>query len=245
MNIGTIRKLVAAYLGKPLAEFNNTGVDMILHEINAARKTAELLHDWNQNRVFAKLSVAPTGSSIANAVLAEDDSAVNLKEFITFYLSTDGETFTPIYHHTKKNVAVWTKEQAHFEYFRGIHGESRYPSDADVADLPGLVPTQAYLHGPFITLAPTPETTQTIYIDGVKWMDDYIADTDTDWMVEHGHDYLKWAAICSLNYLNAKFVPGLDGNLPPPVKARDAALELLRVWDSFQIEQGRQPKGIR
>lgn len=67
----------------------------------------------------------------------------------------------------------------------------------------------------------------------------------TDWFVENGSDYLKWHAICALNYFVPTFVPRQGGSIAPPEKMRDNAKQSLIEWDSFQWENGRSPNAIR
>lgn len=244
MDIGTIKAIAAGYLQKAPADFVVNGEDLLLHALNNARKSAELLHDFNSNRVRAQIQVDPTnGVNLSTAVLKGTSDAVSLKEFITFYLSdTNGEI--PLYHHAQKSLAVWMKERNFNARGRYLSTEVRYPDDQYLRVL-RIGPTEVYVHGSQVYIQPTQSTTTTLIIDGVKWMDEYTSDSDTDWMVEHGHNYLQWACVCEVNYFTSTFTPNFDGNLSPPEKARDRALDLLVQWDAFQVEQGRQPKGIR
>lgn len=244
MTVGTIKALAASYLQKAPADFVVNGVDLLLAALNNARKAAELLHDFNANRVSAQIQVDPTnGANLSTAVLKGTGTAVSLKEFITFYLAdTNGEI--PLYHHSKKNIAVWMKERNWNARGRYLSTEVRYPDDQYLRTL-RIGPTEVYIDGTQVYIQPTQESTTTLYIDGVKWMSDYTSDSNTDWMTTHGHQYLMWACVCEVNYWTSTFTPNFDGNLSPPEKLRERALDQLVQWDSFQIEQGRQPRGIR
>jgi len=244
MNIGTLKAIAAGYLQKAPADFVINGVDLLLNALNNARKKAELLHDFNLNRVNAQIQVDPiNGVDISTAVLKGTDTPVSLKEFITFYLA-DPAGEIPLYHHGKKSLAVWMKERNFNARGRYLSTEVRYPDDQYLRVL-RIGPTEVFIDGTRVYIQPTQAITTTLIIDGVKWMSDYTQDTDTDWMVTHGASYLQWASVCEVNYLTSTFTPNLDGNLSPPEKLREQALDMLVQWDSFQIEQGRQPRGIR
>jgi hypothetical protein len=58
--------------------------------------------------------------------------------------------------------------------------------------------------------------------------------------LKQGAQYLLWAAIVQINHLCKEFVFRQEGNLPPPEKLAEAALENFRQWDSFKYEQDRR-----
>jgi hypothetical protein len=70
--------------------------------------------------------------------------------------------------------------------------------------------------------------------DVVKGQDSHTEDGSgvTDWIYEHGFDYLQWATICELNYLLKIYLPRQEGGLPPPTGERDRALDYLIRWDT-------------
>lgn len=62
----------------------------------------------------------------------------------------------------------------------------------------------------------------------------------TDIWLRHGAQYLLWAAVIQINHLCKEFVFRQEGNLPPPEKLAEAALENFRQWDSFKYEENRR-----
>jgi len=62
----------------------------------------------------------------------------------------------------------------------------------------------------------------------------------TDIWLKHGAQYLLWAAIVQINHLAKEFVFRQEGNLPPPEKLAESALEAFKLWDSFKYEQDRR-----
>jgi hypothetical protein len=65
------------------------------------------------------------------------------------------------------------------------------------------------------------------------------SDTSDVWLTK-GAQYLMWGGIVEVNHLAKEFVFRQEGNLPPPEKLRDEALENFRQWDSFRYEENRR-----
>lgn len=93
-----------------------------------------------------------------------------------------------------------------------------------------MVPGGAYVpHGTWTT------TAQGIIV--VEMMPG--SDTSDVWLTK-GAQYLLWGGIVEANHLAKEFVFRQEGNLPPPEKLRDSALEMFVQWDSFKYEQNRR-----
>lgn len=212
------------------------GVDLVLAALNRARKQAERVYDWDCERQFVHGTIT-NGVGSRSAMLDENDEPVKIKQFETLYLTKDGIHY-PLYHHSKKHKAVQSKQ-----YLHSNQPLSRYLSDAEVftGDYKQRLPHEAYLFGDTIEIKPLPTENYTLSADAFVWLPDYAAPTDTDFFVEHGDDYLMWAAIVECNHLTQTFVPQQEGNLAPPIKARDESLATLREYDAFIVESGRQP----
>ncbi len=255
MNIGSLKSIVAAYHKVDPSKFVINGEDLILHALNNARRQAEIKQSFNSQQIVARLEVAPEGTLLSTAVNDETDLTVSVKDFETFYLVDPvSGGLMPMYHHPKKNLAVWTKER-----IRNSTGWDRLDPyrryRADWYDRFGgrCIPIEVYFGEQKVFLNPTQAESKTVKVDCSVWMQPYLTDDDTDWMLEDainggtgpGVPYLQWAAICELNYRENTFTPGLDGNLSPPEKRMTSALEDLIAWDSMYVENGRQPRGIR
>ena len=65
------------------------------------------------------------------------------------------------------------------------------------------------------------------------------SDTSDIWLTK-GSQYLLWGGIVEANHLAKEFVFRQEGNLPPPEKLRDSALEMFVQWDTFKYEQNRR-----
>ena len=60
------------------------------------------------------------------------------------------------------------------------------------------------------------------------------SDTSDIWLNQRG-PYLLWAGIVEVNHLVKEFVFRQEGNLPPPEKLAEIALETFRQWDSLEV----------
>lgn len=106
------------------------------------------------------------------------------------------------------------------------------PTLVNYAEMVGttMVPGGAYLpHGTWTT------TAQGVIV--VEMMPGN--DTSDVWLTK-GSQYLLWGGIVEANHLVKEFVFRQEGNLPPPEKLRDSALEIFVQWDSFRLEQNRR-----
>lgn len=246
--VGQLKKRIAGFFKQSAASFVVDGEDLLLEALNEARVFAEKRHDYGPNYLVAYVDVGADGVSLASAKAKDDDSDVRLKEWTQFYRADVNGTLLPMAHHTRKHEAVWNREQIEFQHYRGLGRDTgRYPARPDSWAAESLnKPPEVYLQGNFLRLSNPPASgTQRIYIDGVKWMDNYTTNENTDFITENGAAYLKWHSIVTLNYMELRFLSGLDGNLPAPTKLRDEELSTLEAWDAFQNHAGRQPKGIR
>jgi hypothetical protein len=239
MTIETLKGKVAAYLQQEVSYFVRNGVDLLLSAINEARKEAEKLHDFAHNHVSFDLSVDPTdGGKLDDATIVDPETwqeDAKIKSVETFFLVAADGGMVPLYHHTSKNQAVWKKEKnrklsLYDPKLRYAGDYSIYPSDSRL----GVV-----LNGRTVRLSPVQEAAVDLRIEGQMWMKDYTADEDTDWMLEHGHSYLFYAAVCECNLFTSTFVAS-ETTPGPPVKQRDNALASLVTWDSDWMMNGRQ-----
>ena len=243
MTIGEIKDTVAAYLQKDKSYFVKGSVDLLLVELNNARKQAEVLNQFNAQRELCRITVSPTSGGYLSDAIDPQENDVYVKDYFTFYIEQSDGSLSPLVHDPKLNVAVWTKERIQGARDRIIGSpEMRYPDDR-VSVLGRTFPLAVYVNGDQVWLNPTQSEDKDLLFDAILWMESYSSDSDEDWMTQRFSDYLVWAACVNLNMLTLTWTPGLDGNLPPPIKLRDEALNKMIQWDANQVELGRQPRG--
>ncbi len=85
----------------------------------------------------------------------------------------------------------------------------------------------AIIQGTTLALNPIHSTTQHTVLFGIRWMDTYTSDSDTDFIIQDGFDFMMWQAILELNKIVKEFVPRTEGSLPEPTRSRDEA------WANF------------
>jgi hypothetical protein len=111
---------------------------------------------------------------------------------------------------------------------QGMNQAGWYPNPDDAMCYPDYELTIA---GRFAHLNPV-STQQDLIISGQVWMEPYTSQTDTDFLLQNGFEYMMWAVIVEMNHLLLKYVPRQEGTLSPPTNARDAAFNALVLWDS-------------
>jgi len=107
----------------------------------------------------------------------------------------------------------------------------RYPDDDVDNDS-----TRPFLfwHGDRIEVAP--QQSVTLRIEGQRWMDSYTLQSDTDFLLQKGFDFMMWAAIVEVNHITQTFLPRQEGSLTPPVKMRDEAWMTLIANDEYRFD---------
>lgn len=242
MNVGNIKKAVAAYLQQSTSSLEVDGQDLILLELNAARRQAELFSNFSEALVHAYVTISSSsGVSLSTAKLVSDNSAVTIRAVDTYYLyDSDSGGEIPLYHDTYAGFSrkeKWKLGKQVWDY------DTRFKSDGQRGTTSNN-PT-VLVRGQQVFLDPVPTSSKTLRMLAYKWFDDYTGDSDTDFFTNYGPEYLKWAAICALNYRLKVFVPRQEGNLSAPEKMRDAALQILISNDIHAQEDGRQPYAHR
>lgn len=244
MNVGSLKKVIAAYLQVPVADTVIEGIDLALLALNNARKVAEQIHDWNCEQVMVYGDATNGVGTWSTMALVENDEDVNLKQPETFYSNEGNDVLVPLFHHSRKLGAVRAKERIKAQFVEGsifrYRGDDGLFRSFTIGTSYNLS-YEIFLHGGAYEIAPAPTGVKRIHVDGYMWLPDYTEDTDTDFFTDHGSMYLQWAGIVELNNLFQVFIPQQEGSLPPPVKMRDDALATLIEHDNFIVESGRQP----
>jgi hypothetical protein len=245
MTVGQLKTAITDYLQitfRPSSEADNDagilskGDSLALISLNNARKTAERIHDFLCADDRAVLSVSSAGSNLSGALKwvpgGTPVDAISVKSIKGGWLS-DSSGNPSVAVNVISSSRMWTEMNEQ----RSAGSIDRYPSDP-VED--GMI-YESYLYflGEVVGLHPVPTDTTDVILDISKWMDDYVADGDTDWFTIHASDYLMWAGIVEVNHIFQTFVPRQEGSLAPPTASRDRALQQLIAFDSYRREQGQ------
>lgn len=191
MNIGTLRERLVFYIDKEQLgpDLSSSAMDVILQSINNARLQAEQLHAFEMNKCVIEFPAVITNVDWTMSKLRGTDTDVSIRNIKKLWRLSDssGLTEIPIEY---RNLAQLKNELAYEETLKAT-----------------FVGSQLQLFGP------GSEEPIHLVADAYRWMADYVESTDTDWMVQKGHNYLFWAALYELNYYAKEFVPRQEGNL--------------------------------
>ena len=203
--------------------------DLILVGANNARRKAERKHDWSFADVLCTGTVPSTDAGLSLTSLSEvGGGTVSMKSIRGAVITTTSGGRTPIKVISGRRLA--DLEQERYERRRqGFYEEfERDPVNEYVG--PYLVRRNDKL---FYHPAVTDDVT--VELTGYKWQDDYTAKDDTDFFLTCGFDYMMHQCITEVNMLVKAFVPRQEGNLAPPSKNADEALDALIRSDIYDI----------
>jgi len=193
-------------------------------------------------------SLTPTGSYTAQGsntgtatVTASDLSTYNgIREVVALTVTRTNGFQYPV-DFTRADIPI-ERDRYETELQDYYSFSDRYPSDAQVlsqGSQASIIQRAGSLFiYPLDTVAPEPLT---VTIEGFAWLGTYTADslnetTASDFLIEHGFEYMQWAIVCQMNYIFQRFVPRQEGVLSPPEQAKEQAWKDLVVWDSYSVD---------
>jgi hypothetical protein len=228
MNIGTLKLAIAGYLEKDASSFVVNGVDLLLFALNNARKNAEKLHDFSFLYKYGKLLIpsGEDGSTFAS-VTTVGGTAVKCKKVIRAYRRIAGGDL-PLRITPKKLLSDIKRMNLDDAVYDAAH--ARVLADYERAQ--GVeFSNRVILNGQSVYFHPAPTEQIELRLDYVAWADTYDADTDEDFFCEYAADYLMYQGIVEANHLTGTFAYRQEGNVQPPEKLANAALQSLIEQD--------------
>lgn len=239
MNVGEIKKAVAAYLEKPVADFSKNGVDLLLIATNNARKFAERMHDFAHLHAYGKL-ILPSGESGVALSAATDtsDVAVSVKTLLNVYRRYDGGDL-PLSLMEKSALTYLQRESNE----RTMWDSDTIRAMADYDTSPNQVlHRRIFRHGNTLYLHPVPSEEIELRIDYVGWASDYTGDTSTDFFTESAQDYMIFQSIVEVNHFTGTFAYRAEGSLAPPEKIAERLLQAVIDQDKSSLDDGITPE---
>lgn len=202
-------------------------IDLGLAAINSARRYLERAHDFKYSEVNVFVSIPAAGGSLTAcyATSALTGSTIGVKRVSSVQLPVASSGYQPIEFMTEDQWVARIRRQI---------GRQPYDATKTLAQL-GVTTNAnpvAYLQGQTICLDPSPGTT-TCQLNVTRWLADYTADADTDFLTLYAPEALQWQSLIELNKLFRVFVPKQESNVDEEslVKYRDEALQSLIAWD--------------
>jgi hypothetical protein len=219
MTVAQLSDKIAAYIDRAGAALVTSGSsqDLILAAINDARRQAQRDHDFKllEGSAFITTDAAGTNYMTGAKTTPGGETAQKMKKISgvwnysvsgSYYLRTSRVDFGSIHDHSR-NLPLQSS------------GDETYATNNN------SVPNFVYLNGPL--LCANGATTATTYmIDGIKWMDDLVAET-SDVFVDYFADWIMWSSLLSLNNF-----------LKDDQRMTISAQLLSRAWDSVRELDG-------
>lgn len=224
MNFVEVKKTVAAYLSRPTSVFVVDGVDLLSNAINLARKHAEKLIDFEFNKARAKLpSVSVSTGALFSSIVDLDGNPIRTKGIERAWV-------------TDSSLA----RRQPLEILSSNAWESRLARRFDQTD-PRLDPPSReiasptlILHGDRLYVEPSTMygtgTTVDLRLHVVKWLPDYSADGDTDFILDIGAEWIIYRSIQQLNFHLKE-----DQRLELQAQVVADAWESLRRWNNSVV----------
>lgn len=228
-------------LNREVSDFLENDVDLLQVAIHNSRRLAENEHDFECAKVLVDLDIdGVSGGDLADCVLHTDNNeSVEVKTIIEIGTwDSDDFDIVPLEWLTYDEFRARRSALDEADY----DPEIRYPANATSASNRRGNPTFIIRGGKIFRVGVgTAGETETIglyvcrYFPSVLSIDPDDYSSYEDYLLSKGGNYLQWQTIVELNHLNKHFVFRQEGNLMPPEKHAERALEALKLQDNFQF----------
>jgi len=224
MNFVEVKKTVAAYLSRPTSVFVVDGVDLLSNAVNLARQHAEKLIDFEFSKARAKLpSVSVSTGALFTSIVTLDGSPIRTKGIERAW--TTDATLSRKYPLEILSSNAWEARLAR----KFDQTDPRLDAPSHVIASPTLI-----LHGDRLYVEPSTlfgtGTTIDLRLHVVKWLPDYVADADTDFILDVGAEWVIYRSIQQLNFHLKE-----DQRLELQAQVVNDAWEALRRWNTSVV----------
>jgi hypothetical protein len=248
MDIKSLKVKIATYLQKVPSDFvitnpspPPTSVDLLLDAINKSHQWAQQQRDFENCKVSVDALVdLNNGVPISPLPLHGTSTQVTIKKVLRAYIADGYGGVRPM----KFVSRDWQYADAG-QRWDGVP----YPWAPHQRDMPSY-PTfyEVYLtqQANILMLYPNaqvvvPQNPLPVFLDVIRYFPDYQdTDSNTDFLLQFGDDYLMWDSCVRLNPLVKEFVPRQEGNVPAPTDERDQAWQDLITWDANYVTTGAE-----
>lgn len=183
---------------------------------------------WNRNGSNPLGAYAPNGSFTGTATLAGESEFIGIKRIQNVLLPLADGDLVPIEFLTNDEWLARVQR---------LIGRSAWTPGLTLYQL-GVAANNGtcYQQGQALYLVPVSQFTFPVQatLSCIQWLPDYTQNTDTDFIVQYGPEYLQWQGIIEGNKLLKTFVQRREGNLDETnLQAEsDYALQALIAWDN-------------
>lgn len=225
MNFGQLKTGIGAFMSRSTNVFVKDGVDALGNAINFSRKHAERLLDFEFNKDRARLpSVSAQTGALFSQIQDLSGQALNVKGIERAWTADSNfNRVTPL--HIYNSEAYENRQRRRVT----LNRETMQPIlESDVTEA-ALV-----LHGTRLYVQPLTvfnnAQTSNLRLDVVKWMPDYVADGDTDFLMDVGAEWLMYRTILQLNFYLKE-----DERLKLQVGIVDQAWKTIESWNNSLV----------
>lgn len=222
--------MVAAFLQRDATAFVTGSYDFLAAAINMARQASERQHDFELCKVKVDLVVSLTaGGDLTNAKLAGTSTAVRVKKVIKGFVPTavtDG--YIPVATITRAKHLHYLQRQA-----------DRFGMRPDIKQWP-VRDSLLFLVRDTNTMYLTPADPTgyisdpvTIKMDVVRWLPEYTADTDTDFLLTDCTEYMLFKTVTLMQPFMKE-----DVRVPLAAAQLEQAWRTVIAWDSQLVVAG-------
>ena len=249
MDIKSLKFKIATYLQKIPSDFvvseSTNGmtpvIDLLLDAINKSHQWAQLQRDFEQAKCSVDALVdLQNGVPLSPQKLHGTSTLVPVKKVLRAYLADGYGGVRPMSFVSRD----WQYADAG-QRWDGVPYPWA-PSQRDVPAYPTFHEVYLTQQADILMLYPNakvtpPQNPVQIYLDVIRLFPDYVdTDSNSDFFLQFGDDFLMWDACVRLNPLVKEFVPRQEGNVPAPTDARDQAWQDLINWDANYITTGAE-----
>lgn len=240
MTFGDFKKVVAGYMQRSAAVFAPSTVDLLGHAINAARKSAELKMNFELAKARGQLSVnLTTGAALSSMVYEGTATTLPVKALLKAFLPlvTSENTFFPI--------EIISRDK-HVERVQRYYAGQITEIDGNQQITESLTTKyQLVRFGENVYLSPADSdsyngsSSVTVKFDVIRWLSDYSADVDTDFLLEHCNSWMLFQTLWQLNlYLKE------DQRVPVNERAMEVLWNDVVNWNSTLLHNSAEDANL-
>ena len=177
---GALKDILLGHLTRQgVSMHTEGGIDMVGAAVNSALVYIQRKRDFEWNKKTIKVSCNPRGSILTQAVDLDTDTPITIKRIIQAYgLIKPEDSGTP-------TVDYLSKTSRNTDLRMG----------KSCANIPAVIHS-----ADSVVLSPTPNDQYFLYFEAVKWLPPLVADSDTNFIMTYGYDYMLYSSLQELNF---------------------------------------------
>jgi len=226
MTYGNFKKYTAAFLQRTAASFVSDTTDILGIAINQARRALERMKDFEMSRTAVLITLNTDGSAslLSTAVLESNEATgVDVKSLKKAFIASSSGAWLPI---------DIVSRDVHVERVKRAAGS---PTATNLSEADEIALSERYTivrFGLSVYIVPAgaanylDSATVQVKLDAIRWLADYSADEDTDFVLTYCPDLLLMQTVKWLNLSMRE-----DERIPVSKEAFDSAWQAMEDWN--------------